>query len=72
MFMSVSSFSFHRLGYKMFKDEIPAAGIITGIGMVQSVPCVIIANDPTVKGGTYYPPTGQELASCINLSCVIS
>ena len=37
------------------KDDVPAAGIITGIGRVAGIECVIVANDATVKGGTYYP-----------------
>src|SRR5579864_5601627 len=44
-------------GYKMYPDEVPAGGIITGIGSVMSRECVIVANDATVKGGTYFPIT---------------
>jgi 3-methylcrotonyl-CoA carboxylase beta subunit len=48
-------------GYKMYGDEdIRAGGIISGIGIVQGVKCLIIANDSTVKGGTYYPITVQK------------
>ncbi|HEY3156714.1 MAG TPA: carboxyl transferase domain-containing protein [Candidatus Eisenbacteria bacterium] len=52
----------------LYDDEIPAAGIITGIGVVSGRECVIVANDATVKGGTYYPITikkhirAQEIA----------
>ena len=44
----------------MYGDEVPAAGIITGIGKVQSRDVVIVANDATVKGGTYYPITVKK------------
>ena len=39
----------------MYGGEIACAGVVTGIGRVQGRECVIVANDPTVKGGTYYP-----------------
>ncbi|HET6744908.1 MAG TPA: carboxyl transferase domain-containing protein, partial [Candidatus Limnocylindria bacterium] len=39
----------------MYDDDAPSAGIVTGIGLVEGVECVIVANDATVKGGTYYP-----------------
>ena len=42
--------------YKVYDDNVPSAGIITGIGRVAGQECVIVANDATVKGGTYYPP----------------
>jgi 3-methylcrotonyl-CoA carboxylase beta subunit len=60
----------------MYGDEAPAAGIITGIGRVAGRECVIIANDATVKGGTYYPMTvkkhlrAQEVALHNRLPCV--
>ena len=41
----------------MYDDEAPAAGVITGVGRVSGRECVIVANDATVKGGTYYPMT---------------
>src|SRR5688572_32941497 len=41
----------------MYDDEAPGAGVITGIGRVSGRECVIVANDATVKGGTYYPMT---------------
>ncbi|CAG8560206.1 6874_t:CDS:10 [Diversispora eburnea] len=47
-------------GYKLYSDEIPAGGIVTGIGRVSGVECMIIANDSTVKGGTYYPITVKK------------
>lgn len=62
--------------YGMYKDEVPAAGIVTGIGHVSGRECVIVANDATVKGGTYYPMTvkkhlrAQEIASENRLPCI--
>ncbi len=60
----------------VYEDNIPGAGIITGIGRVSGQECVIIANDATVKGGTYYPLTikkqlrAQTIAEENNLPCV--
>src|SRR5436305_13013951 len=60
----------------MYDDEAPAAGMITGIGRVQGRECLIIANDATVKGGTYFPLTvkkhlrAQEIALQNRLPCV--
>ncbi|GAA1962237.1 carboxyl transferase domain-containing protein [Amycolatopsis minnesotensis] len=60
----------------LYGDEAPAAGIITGIGRVSGRECVIVANDATVKGGTYYPLTvkkhlrAQEVALHNNLPCL--
>ncbi|GAA1215665.1 carboxyl transferase domain-containing protein [Prauserella alba] len=60
----------------LYDDEAPAAGIITGIGRVSGRECVIVANDATVKGGTYYPMTvkkhlrAQEVALDNNLPCI--
>ncbi len=60
----------------MYDDEAPAAGIITGIGRVSGRECVVVANDATVKGGTYYPLTvkkhlrAQEVALANNLPCI--
>src|SRR4051794_14819429 len=44
----------------MYGDEAPGAGIITGVGRVSGRECVIVANDATVKGGTYYPITVKK------------
>src|SRR3954447_17947606 len=44
----------------MYSDEAPAAGIITGIGRISGRECVVVANDATVKGGTYYPLTVKK------------
>src|SRR5580658_1506739 len=60
----------------MYDDECPGAGIITGIGRVSGRRCVIVANDATVKGGTYYPITvkkhlrAQEIAAHNRLPCI--
>ncbi|XQW83676.1 carboxyl transferase domain-containing protein [Thalassotalea piscium] len=62
--------------YEVYKDDIPAAGIITGIGRVSGQECIIVANDATVKGGTYYPLTvkkhlrAQAIAQENNLPCI--
>src|SRR5690348_11171455 len=39
----------------MYDGDAPGAGVITGIGRIQGVDCMVVANDATVKGGTYYP-----------------
>jgi 3-methylcrotonyl-CoA carboxylase beta subunit len=60
----------------MYGNEAPAAGLITGIGRVAGGDCMIICNDATVKGGTYYPATvkkhlrAQEIAAQNNLPCI--
>jgi 3-methylcrotonyl-CoA carboxylase beta subunit len=60
----------------MYDNEVPAAGLITGIGRVSGRPCMIVANDATVKGGTYYPITvkkhlrAQEIAHENRLPCL--
>src|SRR3989442_423640 len=60
----------------MYGDEAPGAGIIAGIGRVSGVECVIVCNDATVKGGTYYPMTvkkhlrAQEIARENRLPCI--
>lgn len=46
--------------WDMYEGEAPGAGIVTGIGRVSGVDCMIIANDPTVKGGTYFPETVKK------------
>ncbi len=62
--------------YDMYDDAAPGAGIITGIGRVAGQECVIVCNDATVKGGTYYPMTvkkhvrAQEIAEQNNLPCI--
>jgi 3-methylcrotonyl-CoA carboxylase beta subunit len=60
----------------MYDGDAPGAGIVTGVGRIQGRPCVIVANDATVKGGTYYPMTvkkhlrAQEIALENHLPCV--
>src|SRR5215213_6774723 len=46
--------------YDMYGGDIPSAGIVTGIGRVEGRECVVVANDATVKGGTYYPVTVKK------------
>ncbi len=63
-------------GYDLYEDAVPAGGIITGIGRVSGREVLIVANDATVKGGTYYPITvkkhlrAQEIALENQLPCV--
>ena len=60
----------------VYEDDVPAAGIVTGIGLVHGRRVVVVANDATVKGGTYYPMTvkkhlrAQEIALENRLPCI--
>jgi len=71
-FLEFSAFA----GYGLYGDDVPAGGIVTGIGPVMGRECVIVANDATVKGGTYYPITvkkhlrAQEIARENSLPCL--
>jgi 3-methylcrotonyl-CoA carboxylase beta subunit len=72
-FLELSQFA----GYDLYGDDhVPSGGIITGIGLIHGRHCMIVANDPTVKGGTYYPITvkkhlrAQEIAQENNLPCL--
>src|SRR2546421_680732 len=62
--------------YDMYGGDVPCAGLITGIGQIRGHECVLVANDATVKGGTYYPVTvkkhlrAQDLARATHLPCV--
>jgi len=62
--------------YGMYEGVVPAAGLITGIGRIKGQECVVVANDATVKGGTYFPMTvkkhlrAQEIAAENRLPCV--
>ena len=62
--------------FGMYDDEAPGAGMITGVGRVSGRECVIVANDPTVKGGAYFPLTvkkhlrAQTVAQQNNLPCI--
>ncbi|PLB37948.1 putative 3-methylcrotonyl-CoA carboxylase, beta subunit (MccB) [Aspergillus candidus] len=63
-------------GHDVYGEEVPSGGIITGIGTVEGVSCMIVANDSTVKGGTYYPITvkkhlrAQAIAQENKLPCI--
>ena len=71
-FLELSAFA----AYGMYDGAVPAAGIVTGIGRIRGRECVIIANDATVKGGTYFPMTvkkhlrAQEIARDNRLPCL--
>ena len=60
----------------MYDGDAPSAGVIAGIGRIQGVDCMVVANDATVKGGTYYPMTvkkhlrAQEIAQQNHLPCI--
>ena len=71
-FLELSALAAHDV----YGEEVPAAGIITGIGHVSGQECIIVANDATVKGGSYYPLTvkkhlrAQTIAAENNLPCI--
>jgi 3-methylcrotonyl-CoA carboxylase beta subunit len=71
-FLELSQFA----AYGLYGGEVPAAGLITGIGRVMGRECLIVCNDATVKGGTYFPITvkkhvrAQEIARENNLPCI--
>lgn len=71
-FLEIAPFAAHEL----YGDWTPSAGIVTGIGRVSGVECMIVANDATVKGGTYYPLTvkkhlrAQQIALENHLPCI--
>ncbi|PWQ99491.1 carboxyl transferase domain-containing protein [Leucothrix pacifica] len=72
-FLEISQFA----GYEMYGDDkVPAGGVVAGIGRVSGQECMIVANDATVKGGTYYPITvkkhlrAQAIALENNLPCI--
>ncbi|HEX6491557.1 MAG TPA: carboxyl transferase domain-containing protein, partial [Gaiellaceae bacterium] len=62
--------------WELYGGQAPSAGIVTGIGVIEGQECVVIANDATVKGGTYFPLTvkkhlrAQEIADQNHLTCV--
>ncbi|PWN52869.1 putative methylcrotonyl-CoA carboxylase beta chain mitochondrial precursor [Violaceomyces palustris] len=72
-FLELSPLAAHEM---YGSDDVPAAGIITGIGRVSGTECMVVANDPTVKGGSYYPMTvkkhlrAQAIAKENRLPCV--
>ncbi len=71
-FLELSQLAAHGV----YGEAVPAAGIITGIGRIEGQECMVVANDATVKGGTYYPLTvkkhlrAQEIADRCHLPCV--
>ena len=71
-FLEFSQFA----AWDMYDNQVPSAGIITGIGMVSGQECMVVCNDATVKGGTYFPETvkkhlrAQEIATENNLPCI--
>src|SRR5258706_5046941 len=71
-FLELSAFAAHRV----YDAAVPAAGLITGVATIMGEDCVVIANDATVKGGTYYPLTvekhlrAQEIAAENRLPCI--
>src|SRR5256884_3465591 len=62
--------------WDVYDGQAPSAGVVTGIGVIEGLECVVIANDATVKGGTYFPLTvkkhlrAQEIAGQNRLPCV--
>ena len=71
-FLEIGQFA----AWGMHEDGLPSAGVVAGIGVVEGVECAILANDPTVKGGTYHPITvkkhlrAQEIAQENRLPCI--
>lgn len=71
-FLELSQFA----GYEMYGEAVAAGGLIAGVGQVMGQECMIVANDATVKGGTYYPITvkkhlrAQEIAEMNHLPCI--
>ncbi len=71
-FLELSQFA----AWQCYEDYVPCAGVIAGIGRVAGVECMIVANDATVKGGTYYPLTvkkhlrAQDIAERCHLPCI--
>ncbi|HUC72248.1 MAG TPA: carboxyl transferase domain-containing protein, partial [Stellaceae bacterium] len=71
-FLELSAFA----AFQMYDGAVPAAGIVTGIGRIAGRECVVVANDATVKGGTYFPMTvkkhlrAQEIAGENRLPCL--
>jgi hypothetical protein len=71
-FLELSTLAAHEV----YDEEVPGAGMVTGIGLVHGVECLFVANDATVKGGTYFPLTvkkhlrAQEIALENKLPCI--
>lgn len=72
IFLEFSAFA----AYEIYDGQAPSAGVVTGIGTVEGTECIIVSNDATVKGGTYFPLTGkkhlraQEIAQENGLPCI--
>lgn len=52
-FLEIGQFA----AWEVYEEPIPCAGVVAGIGKIEGIQCMVIANDPSVKGGTYYPLT---------------
>jgi len=71
-FLELSALAAHGV----YEDDVPSAGVVTGIGLVHGIECMFVANDATVKGGTYFPLTvkkhlrAQEIALENRLPCI--
>ncbi|RJX75601.1 methylcrotonoyl-CoA carboxylase [Vibrio sinensis] len=71
-FLEVGQFA----AWEVYADYVPCAGVVAGIGFIDGIECMIVANDATVKGGSYYPLTvkkhlrAQEIAEKCRLPCV--
>ncbi|WP_064608825.1 carboxyl transferase domain-containing protein [Photobacterium sp. J15] len=71
-FLEIGQFA----AWEVYDEPIPCAGVVAGIGYIEGIECMIIANDPSVKGGTYYPLTvkkhlrAQEIAERCHLPCI--
>ncbi|MBQ4879438.1 methylcrotonoyl-CoA carboxylase [Pseudoalteromonas luteoviolacea] len=71
-FLEISQFA----AFGVYEQDIPCAGVVAGIGRVKGVECMIVGNDATVKGGTYFPLTvkkhlrAQEIAERCHLPCI--
>lgn len=55
-FLEVGQFA----AWNVYEESIPCAGVVAGIGKIKGVTCMVLANDPSVKGGTYYPLTVKK------------
>lgn len=71
-FLEIGQFA----AWQCYEEHVPCAGIVAGIGRINGVECMVVANDATVKGGTYYPITvkkhlrAQEIAARCRLPCI--
>ncbi|MCG6341487.1 methylcrotonoyl-CoA carboxylase [Vibrio fluvialis] len=71
-FLEVGQFA----AWQVYEESVPCAGVVAGIGKIHGMECMVIANDPAVKGGTYYPLTvkkhlrAQQIAQRCQLPCV--